>query len=105
MLGDSFHSVLVFPKQLFLGKGPRGSARPAWCFSAPRNTIPSFIRCLVVSWVDLKVDWKTQLVCYASLWQKDAMVESFARVLQWREDQPWPTFCRGIDLAVAGRST
>ena len=105
MLGDFSHCGLVFPEQLFLGEGLMGSACPAWCFFIPHDTIPSFIHSLVVPWVDLKADWETQLVFYASLWQKVAVAEGFTRVLLLCKGEPRLTFCKDIDLAVAARST
>lgn len=42
---------------------------------------------------------------YASLWQKDAVVEGFTQVLQLHKGQPWLTFCQDVDLAVAAGRT
>lgn len=64
----------ALPKTIFPGKGP-----DEYHFSVPRDTIPSFTCFLVFPWVDLEVDWGTQLVFYAFRWQRDAMVEGLLK--------------------------
>lgn len=61
-----------------------------------------FICSLVFPWVDLEVDWETQLVFYAFPWQRDAMVEGFAQVLQLHNGAD---FLWGHHLAVAAKRT
>lgn len=105
VLGDFSDCGLVFMKPAFLGKGPISSSYPTWGFSVPRDTIPSFICSLVFSWVDLEVDWETQLVFSAFLGQRVVMVEGLTQVLQLHNGQSWLTFYGDISLAVAAKRT
>ena len=43
-----------------------------------------------VTWVDLEVDWETQLMFPVSLLASSATVEGFTQVRQLRNGQPWP---------------
>ena len=105
VLGDFSHCGLVFLKPPFLGKGLIRSSSPTWHFSVPQDTIPSFICSLVFSWVDLEVDWDTQLVFSAFPWQRVVMVEGLTQVLQLHNGQFWLTFCGDINLAGIAKRT